>query len=278
MQQEAIETSTRSQAMNDPTPASPGAEAPGQTRQPNGGKLFVLGTLNAEQLQECVTDWIEAALGYGCDAADALKYHVGALDEKGPDDWCGLSRLMSVQTCLMDTTLACHSTDKLFGTFAVQFIFPNVDWQRACKDALQREWDQHERDKVGFVPELEPLPSAETLNASGPITRAVEDELAWLDRDDVIQADEKGKVAGPLRDFLELLHRFDGGFRIRKTRPDDKAHDRRLIIENTSGYNVLTAKASDEVIATMVDRKFCEFDAAGVLHITGKGRELIGAK
>ena len=36
-------------------------DAPGQTGQPNG-KPFVLGTLDADELQEYVTDWIDTAL------------------------------------------------------------------------------------------------------------------------------------------------------------------------------------------------------------------------
>ena len=115
--------------------------APGQTGQPNNPKPFVLGTLNAEELQEYVTDWIEGALGYGADSADALKHHVEMVAHEGPTGWHGESQITSVQLCMMDTTLSCDSTDKLFGAFAHEFIFPNVNWQRACKDAMKRIGD-----------------------------------------------------------------------------------------------------------------------------------------
>ena len=127
-------------------------------------------------------------------------------------------------------------------------------------------------------PELEPLPAAETLNASGAVVSAIEDELSWLSDAEVVDADNGRPVTANLRDFLKLVDRFDGCCRIRKTRPDDDEPKRRLIIENSTGHNVLPARAADQVIGTMIDRKLCEFDPAGVLHVAGKGRALIEAK
>lgn len=150
--QEAIKPAAPSQAIKDRPPARADADAPEQTRQPNGnGKLFVLGTLNAEELQEYITDWIEGGLDWGADAAGALKHHCEMLVAKGPDAGFGATHLGCVQSCLIEVTLAGDSTDKLFGPLAAEVIFPHVDWHRACKDALGRgtarlETSQQERD------------------------------------------------------------------------------------------------------------------------------------
>ena len=127
-------------------------------------------------------------------------------------------------------------------------------------------------------PKLAPLPSEETLDGSGAVTEAIEDELSWLSDQEVIDADEGVKVVAPLRDFLKLVDRFDGSCRIRKSRTGRDEPRRRLIIEDGGGYNVLPARAADQVIGTMVHRKLCEFDSAGVLHVADKGRALIGTK
>ena len=138
-----------------------------------------------------------------------------------------------------------------------------------------QEWNEGED---GIPEDLEDLPSEETLDASAAIVVAMQDELSWLDDRDVIDPDKGVKVVAPLRDFFKLLDSFDGSCRIRKSRETDDEPKRRLIIEDGGGYNVLPARASDQVIGAMVRLKLCEFDAAGVLHVADKGRALIGAK
>lgn len=156
---------------------------------------------------------------------------------------------------------------------------------RRLKEALgdmtrQIEWMQRERDETP-EPELEALPSEDTLIECASAAQAIEDELSWLTEGnvhDAVNREEGIPRYTPLRVLLKLIDTFDGDLRIRKTRPEDHEPKRRLIIEGHHGYNVLSAKAADLTIRVVVDEGFLEYDAAGVLHITDQGRALIGRK
>lgn len=101
-------------------------------------KRFALGTLHAGEIQEIVTHWIAKALDYGADSAVALKHHCEMVACHGPGAGLGATHVECVQNCLIETTLSYDKTDELFGPAALKEIFPHIDWQIACEEALKR--------------------------------------------------------------------------------------------------------------------------------------------